>query len=185
MELPMMDADRMNGRYSGIAQLLHWGIVALLIWQYSLALRAWRLPVGEVKVALLNTHRSVGITLLVLMIARLLWRRASPPPKLPPSIKPAGRWLALANHRLLYAIVVVLPLSGWLLSNAAGVTVSYFGAFDLPGIVRADAGMLHQMKLTHLLLNTLLMCFVALHLLAVLRHQFLLKDRVLARMLPF
>src|SRR5688572_14868599 len=126
-------------RWGTVSQAFHWVIVALIVTQLTLASIAERLPLGGAKLAALAWHKSVGITILGLAILRLAWRwanRAAPP--LPPTLKPYERALANVSHFLLYALLFVLPLTGWLMSSARNFPVSWFNLVQLPDLVGPD-----------------------------------------------
>jgi cytochrome b561 len=170
-------------RWGAVAQLLHWLIVALLILQITLALVADELH-GMQKLAMLARHKSVGLTILVLALLRLLWRWANPTPPLPSTLKPYERALARLTHTLLYVLLFALPLSGWTMSSARGFPVSWFGFFQLPDLVPKDKPLYEALVETHEILASVLVAAVVLHVAAALKHHFLLKDDVLKRMLP-
>ncbi|HPF27778.1 MAG TPA: cytochrome b/b6 domain-containing protein [Steroidobacteraceae bacterium] len=178
-----MNEHRYQRGYRAPARLLHWGIALLVVAQIVIALRAWRLPAGDDKYALLFQHRSLGLTIFVLMVVRLGWRWANDVPPLPDTMHAASRALARFNQYLLYGLLLLLPLSGLAMSQSAGTVVSWFGLFDLPVIVAADEALLARMKLVHLGLNTVLFAALALHLIGALRHWLWLKDGVFSRML--
>ncbi|MCB1623421.1 MAG: cytochrome b [Pseudomonadales bacterium] len=169
--------------YGTVARLLHWGVALLVIAQIMIALRAWTLPVSDAKLSVLMQHRSLGLTILVLIVIRLGWRWTHAVPPLPRAVGAAPRALARFNQYLLYALLLLLPISGLIMSQAAGVVVSWFGIFDLPNVVDTDPTLLGRMKFVHLLLNTVLFAAIALHLGGALRHGLWLKDGVFQRML--
>ena len=129
-------------------------------------------------------HRFIGLTILVLTLLRLLWRRAHPAPALPTTMHPATRALARGTQYLFYVLLLVLPFTGWALLNSAGVPVKGFGVLELPNLVVANAATLKQLKLTHLTLNSLLFASLFLHWAGAARHAWLLKDGVVGRMVP-
>jgi len=169
--------------YGTAAKALHWLTAVLVALQVTLALRAWKLPPGSVKNALLGQHMSVGLCVLLLTVLRLGWRRKHGTPALPDSISPRLRGAARINHGLLYALLLLLPLSGWTMVSAAGVAPSLFGIVPLPALAAPDSGFHQLLKLVHLALNTLLFIALPLHVGAALWHG-LRRDGVLARMLP-
>ena len=172
-------------RWGGIAKLLHWLIVALIITQYLLFRLEKDLPVGSEKIRLLGLHKSFGITILMLAIVRLLWRWLNPTPSLPDTLKPYERLLARLSHATLYVLLFALPLTGWTMSSARNFTVSWFNLFQLPNLVAADRSLYHFLHETHETLFNILVAVAVLHVLAALKHHFILKDSVLLRMLPF
>lgn len=172
-------------RWGAPAQLLHWLIALFIVAQFTLAWLFDDLPAGAKKLTLLARHKSIGITILLLALVRLGWRWANPTPLLPDTLKPYERSLARFTHRLLYVLLLAVPVSGWLMSSARGFPVSWFGFFQLPDLVPKDKPLYEALVITHTVLAWTLGGVVALHLGAALKHHFMLKDDVLRRMLPF
>lgn len=171
-------------RWGAIAQLLHWLIVALIITQFTLATLFDDLPPGARKLSLLARHKSVGITILMLAVVRLAWRSANPTPPLPATLRPWERMLARLTHTLLYALLFAVPLAGWTMSSARGFPVSWFGLFTLPDLVPKNKMLYEVLVTTHGVLAWTLGVVAIIHMLAALKHHFVLKDDVLKRMLP-
>jgi cytochrome b561 len=179
-----MQVRNTTARWGSVAQTLHWLIVALIITQVGLALAASQLH-GMPKLAMLARHKSVGITILMLAVVRLLWRLVNPKPPLPLTLKPYERFLANFTHAALYVIIFAMPLSGWIMSSARGFPVSWFGLFQLPDLVAKNRPLYEAMLNTHGALALALAVLATLHVLGALKHHFVLKDTVLRRMLPF
>ncbi len=169
--------------YGIVAQTLHWLIAALVIVQFVLGVKTAGLPLSLERLILLARHKSLGLTLFALVILRLAWRIYSPPPP-QPSQAPL-RTAAQLSHGLLYALLLAMPIIGWLLSSASSLTVSWFGLFSLPNLVTPDRRLAHWMLLTHQTMAWLLLTVVVIHIGAAFWHHFILKDNVLTRMLPF
>jgi cytochrome b561 len=172
-------------RWGAVAQLLHWTIVVLIVVQVILANIAVDLPLGVKKLAMFARHKSFGITILVLAVLRLAWRWANPTPSLPTTLKPYERALAGLTHSGLYILLFAMPLTGWMMTSARGFPVSWFGFFQLPDFVPKNQSLYDAMKETHDTLALALYAIVFLHVVAALKHHFMLKDDVLRRMLPF
>jgi cytochrome b561 len=172
-------------RWGHVSQFLHWLIVVLLIVQVTLASIADDLPLGMKKLAMLARHKSVGITILGLVVLRLLWRWMNPTPELPDTLKPHERVLANLTHAGLYILLFAMPLSGWMMSSARGFPVSWFGFIQLPDLVPKNKPLYDVLLETHETLAWALYTIVFLHVVAALKHHFMLKDNVLRRMLPF
>ena len=171
-------------RWGALSQLLHWLIVALIITQVTLATLADDLPAGAKKLGLLARHKSVGITILMLAVVRLLWRWRNPTPELPATLKSWEQVLARSTHALLYVLLFAMPLTGWTMSSARGFPVSWFGFFTLPNLVPKNKSLYEALLLTHSSLAWVLYAVVALHVAAAMKHHFMLRDDVLRRMLP-
>lgn len=172
-------------RYSTIAIALHWGIAVLVVGQILLIMAGDAVE-GEGARVFRDAHKAVGVSLLVLTLVRLGWRLANPAPPLPAGTPGWEKGLAHLTHVAFYAILLILPLSGWLASSAAGRDINWFGLFNWPllpiGGGREAAG---QFMDIHRLVVKGLYVLLALHVLAALKHQFFDRDNVVHRMLPF
>lgn len=183
-------------RYSTVAMILHWAIAALLVWTVLLAWEAEDLK-GMAKMAPLQLHKPIGITILLLTLLRLGWRFVQPAPALGAHLKPWERHLARAVHVLFYVLMLAIPLTGWATVSASGLIVKFpinmWGLFDwpviqplydLPGELRHTRH--EQLETAHkLLAKAIIYGLVPLHILGALKHQFLDRDNELARMIPF
>jgi cytochrome b561 len=172
-------------RYGAVAQTFHWLIAGLIVTQFVLAKMQEHLPIGIHKLALLARHKSVGMTILMLAVVRLLWRLKNPPPELPPGMAPLERTLARATHLAFYVLLFAMPITGWLMSSAKNYSVSWFGLFTWPNLIGKNEAAFDFLRSTHDLLSDVLFVIAVLHILAALKHHFWNKDEVLLRMLPF
>lgn len=168
-------------QYGAITVLFHWSIVALVLTQFVLGERAHDLPVSMERLKTLALHKSIGMTIFALMLLRLGWRLTNPTPTLPP-----GRTRALARltHGAFYLLLVAVPVSGWLLSSASNLSVSYFQLFTLPDLISANEPLADGLKELHEFLNGTLAVLACVHVAAALVHHFWWRDDVLLRMLP-
>jgi cytochrome b561 len=171
-------------RYGAVAQALHWLIVVLILLQVTIALRAAGLPQGVQKILTLGWHKSFGMTVLMLVILRLVWRLVNTVPALPTTMKPYEKGLAHVSHLLLYVLLFAIPLSGWVMSAAHNYPVSWFSLFTWPNPVAPDKELAENMEEVHETLAWTLVTVASLHILAALWHHFVRKDDVLQRMLP-
>jgi cytochrome b561 len=171
-------------RYGAIAQLFHWTIVALIITQFTLANKAEGLPLGPAKIATLATHKSVGMTIFGLAVLRLIWRWFNPVPEAPASTPSWQRRAAHVSHWALYALIMITPLIGWLMSSARNFPVSWFGLITLPDFVEPDTARYEFFHSTHEVLAMSLLVIAIVHAAAALKHHFFDRDNVLRRMLP-
>jgi cytochrome b561 len=180
-----MPIQNPQDRYGNIAQTLHWVIAGLIVTQFVLASLADDLPLGLAKLTMYARHKSVGMTILMLAILRLIWRLINAPPALPAGMKGYEKFLAKATHGAMYALLFAMPLSGWLMSSAKNYSVSWFGLFTWPNLVAPNEERFHFFKDLHGFLATTLFVVAILHIAAALKHHFWNKDDVLRRMLPF
>lgn len=181
-------------RYNTVSMTFHWVIAALVIANITLGLYMADLPRSDpYKFLIVQTHKSIGLTVLVLSLLRLGWRLVNPAPRLPAGIHPIMAGLAHFTHYLFYALIILIPLSGWLMVSASplGNGTSYFGLFDWPnlgffaGQTRAQLHATREMyQTTHVLLAWSAIVLVPIHVIAALYHHFLRGDDVLRRMVP-
>ena len=166
------------------AKFFHWSVALLILVQVALGFAAalWRL--SPLKLELFVWHKSTGMLILALMLARLAWRLANRSPALPPQTPAWERRAAHASHVALYVLAVALPLSGWVINSAAGVPFSVFWLLPLPAIAAPDEHVEALAKLVHFSLLVALCLVLAIHIGAALRHHLIKRDDVLLRMLP-
>lgn len=168
--------------FGAVSRGIHWAMAALLIAQLALGLRLDSLPPGLGSLWYYGLHKTLGITALALVLLRLLWHRMSPPP--PPLGSPAA-WeqrAARAGHRALYALMLALPLSGWVASSATGIETVVFGSLALPAIAPVSEAWETAGFAVHGALGKALIALVILHMLGATRRA-IGGDGTLARML--
>jgi cytochrome b561 len=153
--------------------------------QFVLARMAQDLPLGGRKLGLLAEHKSVGMTILMLAILRLLWRVRTAPPALPSGMSRIEQVAARWTHRAFYVLLFAMPLTGWTMSSAKNYSVSWFGLFTWPNLIGKDETAFELLRTTHRALAYVLFSIAVLHILAALKHHFWNRDDVLVRMLPF
>ncbi len=177
-------ATRPAARYTGPAMLLHWLIAVLIFGLFPVGLYMSDLALSPRKLELYAWHKWFGLTVLLLVVLRVLWRLTHRPPPLPDSVPRWQAHAAEALHKLLYLLIVAIPLSGWALSSAAGVQVVWWGVLPLPNLLAPDHALAHRLAELHETLNFTMAAVVAAHVGAALKHQFVDRDGVLLRMLP-
>ena len=171
-----------RARYSTVAIVLHWAIAALLIFQVGLGFRMEEAS-GAAAFALFQLHKSIGIAILLLVAIRLLWRLVRTPP--PISAKPWEKALAHGTHTALYALMLLLPLTGWIIISTSRIAVPtlVFGWIPWPHLPVPQAW--HGVsEFLHENLVWVLIALFALHVAGALKHHFIDHDGELARMAP-
>lgn len=179
-----MSADVEFQRYHPVQRALHWLLALALIGQGLFGLYMVSMDNSPQKIEFYNLHKSVGLTILVLVILRLIWRWRHPPPPLPADMPNWERMAARASHFLLYCLMLAMPASGLVIGFASGFPTVVYGLFNLPSPIAANEELMHTMSAVHFYLAAALLLVVLVHAAAALRHHFLLKDTVLRRMLP-
>jgi cytochrome b561 len=174
-----------NESYGIIAQSLHWLVAALVFVQLGLGLYAADLPVSLARLQWLSRHKSLGLMILALVLVRLAWRSMNRAPAPPDSIPRWQRGAAVTTHWLLYALLVLAPLAGWMHASAAGLSTNWFGLFQVPDLLPKQPELSEFLKAVHKGCVALLALLLLVHVGGALRHAFVLRDGVMHRMLPW
>ncbi len=171
-----------EGRYTRVAVALHWLVAAIVLGQFALGWWMQEIPKQPPgpRVEAFNLHKSIGLVVLALMLARIAWRLGHRPPALPAMPRWQAR-LALATHFLLYAALVALPLTGYLGSAFSGYPVTFFG-LALPQWAGKNAALKDWMSGAHLAVAWTLAVLFAFHMGGVAKHVLLDRDGLLRRM---
>lgn len=167
-------------RYDTVARLLHWLVVLLLATQFALG---WAMPDvhrDTKPVGLIAAHLMVGTALLAAMVLRVIWRLTHRPPT--SDLAPSMRAISEVTHWALYALLIAVPLLGWINASSRAWLVTLLGAVPMPSMSAAGSPFGHEMGEVHGVLAWVLLVFVCAHVAAALLHRFVLRDRVLDRM---
>ena len=171
----------MNTTYTPVAKGFHWLMAVLILGALALGLYMNDLPLSPQKLQLYSWHKWMGVTVFVLVWLRLAWRVTHRPPPPPNTLTPRMKRLAYAGHALLYGLMVVIPLSGWLMSSAKGFQTVWFGVVPIPDLIGRDRDMGDLLQAVHKAFTVVLMLTLAGHIAAALWHHFVLKDDTLRR----
>ncbi len=175
----------MDTRYTHTAVTLHWLIALLIFAAFPLGLYMHDLPLSPHKLRLYSYHKWIGVTVFVLAVMRLSWRTTHRPPPLPATMPAWERLAAESVHYLLYALIFIIPISGWLMSSAKGMQTVWFGVLPLPDLIGKDKELGDLLHEVHEALNFSLLGLLLAHAGAALKHHFIQHDDILARMIPF
>jgi cytochrome b561 len=171
--------------YTSTAILLHWSIALLIIGLFILGLYMSDLPRSPERIALFGWHKSLGVTVYLLACYRLYWRRNNPPPPLSQQMTEQMQRLAHLGHKLLYALMLIVPLSGWLMSSARGYQTVLFGVVPIPDLIAKNEDPGQLLKDTHEWLNYCLAATVLGHIGFALKHPMQDRNNVLRSMAPW
>ena len=174
-----------TNRYSGITMILHWLLAIGVIANWRIAEAAEHAPQEDAQ-AIMAPHFSIGVTLLVLVILRLIWRAIHPPPPLAAHLKPWERGLAKTVHTLFYVLLIAMPLAGWLAMSSFGFGVPVWGLFELPPLPVSESPERGETIIgIHATAGMVMLGLLVLHVLGTLKHTLIDRDGNLFRMLPF
>lgn len=172
--------------YDPVAKTLHWGMALAMGAMVCLGLYMQAQPVSMATFHLFDFHKALGLTLLVLAVLRLAWRRFhGAPPMLTEGTKPWELALAKLVHVLLYGLMIAIPIIGWLGASASGLPMTYFGLAPIPAIVGASESFQDLAFSLHRYAVWLLILAVGLHVAGALKRHLKVGDETLYRMLPF
>ncbi|MEY2758927.1 MAG: hypothetical protein RIR33_2705 [Pseudomonadota bacterium] len=187
---PDASASPQQQRYTAIAIALHWIIAFSIIGLIAVGWLMEEMEPGPDYFQIVQLHKSFGITILLLSVARLIWRLMNPPPP-EPDMPKFQAVLARAVHVLFYVLIIAMPLTGWIMASASSdAPTRYFGLVDirLPGIPGLDAatreGLEEGFEQVHSSLAWVIIGLLVLHVAGALKHHFVDKDGLMARMAP-
>ena len=181
-----MTSSSPAARYTSVAIALHWAMALLILFMIWLG---WNMDENEARYQL---HKSVGITLLLLTVARIAWRLLNPPPPEPSTLKPLEQKLSHAVHIAFYALMVIIPLAGWLLVSISPFQIStvLFGAIDWPHLP-FTSGLRQGNELLHGIVENVhskgawvIIVLLGLHVAGAVKHEFGGEEGVIKRMIP-
>lgn len=165
-------------RYDRVQVFLHWLIAALILFMIGLGLfmvglpKESELPPGQesVRAFYFLLHKSMGLTVAILIVLRVVWRLTHRAPELPPTIPAWQRGASKLVHGLLYALMVAMPLSGYLQSMYSSYDTKFWGMI-LPRLADADKGLREQFSEVHEILAFTLIALLVLHIAAAIKHR--------------
>jgi cytochrome b561 len=174
--------DHSTPAYTMAARIFHWVTAVLVLSMIPFGIIMVRIDSGPTQDLLFNLHRSIGAILLPIIVARLIWRLKHPPLPLPDSVPMIQRAAAHATHWLLYLLLIVQPLLGWIATSAYGAQISVFNLVTLPSIWAENKPLSESLFVLHQLVGFAIALLLCAHVGAALFHHFVLRDRVLMRM---
>jgi len=177
--------------YGSFSKTLHWLMALIILTLIGVGIYMAELPTDTAEqkqyaFQFYGLHKSFGVVILALIVLRLVWIRISPAPALPSVFAPKERAVVKALQGLLYLLMIVMPLSGYLMSNAGGHPINFFGLGELPALIgksKAVGGFAHEV---HEIMGWTMLVLIVLHMAGALKHR--LKDKggetdILKRML--
>lgn len=168
--------------WGALARGLHWFLAILIPAQGVLGWFVHEMENSPAKIQWMTSHKSLGITILMLVVLRLIWRWLQPVPAEPPGSAPWERRASRVAHVGLYLLMIAIPLSGWLAASTTRLPWKFWWWFEWPRLAQSDKVLHDVAKETHEVLIWVLVAVVAVHVGAALRHHFVKRTNVLERM---
>jgi len=177
-------------RYGGTTKLLHWLVFLLVMNQFIVGPVMMRVPSGETvggytQGQLYEWHKSIGLTVLAVMIVRYVWRRAATLPDWAPNLSDGEKRVIHWTERLLYVMLFAMPISGFLFVMAGNFGVQFFNRWDVPHPIGPNATLARAGQVVHETGALVLAAGLLVHWGVIIRHHWLHRDRYVRRMLPF
>ena len=179
-----MSLKSTENRWGSVAQLLHWLMALAIIGNGIVGLVMDEMPRGMSKLNTFAIHKSIGLTVLALLVLRASWRLFDRKP----DDEPMPRWQRLAahaTHGVLYLLMLAIPLSGWIYNSAHGYALQWFKLFNLPALSEKNDALSDFAGDTHEILFWVLAVVLVAHVGGALVHHWFERDNTLLRMLPF
>lgn len=179
-----MTAAPQSAHWNRLSQALHWLIALLILAMAVIGLMMVDLPNTPTKIAVFAIHKSIGISILALVLVRLGWRLYAGAPAPIAGTPRVQQRIAGLMHVALYALLLAMPISGWLLNSAAGFPLQWFELINLPALTEQNDALKELATRAHQLMFLVLAGLVMLHAAAAIHHHLFLRDSTLVRMLP-
>jgi cytochrome b561 len=177
--------ETQTGRYTTLSRVFHWGMAILILATIPVGLLMVQQGIGRsLQNALFLFHKNVGVLLLVLAVARLIWRWRNPAPKLPSTLPAWQVKAAHTTHMALYGLLFLVPLAGYVRVRAGGFPIESLDALGLPTLVPRSDALAAIAKSVHYYSGAAMGIIIAVHIAAALYHRIQRKDGVFARMWP-
>ncbi|HEX5354279.1 MAG TPA: cytochrome b [Rhodanobacteraceae bacterium] len=170
--------------WGALVRAFHWLIAVLIVAQAVIGLTMVQMGVTPAKVRVFAWHKSIGMTILALVLLRIVWRLGERKPADPPTMPRWQRNAARTMHLALYVLILAIPLSGWWFNSASNAPLVWFGFFNIPGLTDGYAPLWKpRALLLHQVLFWVLVALLVAHVGAALWHHFRQRDDVLRRMI--
>ena len=170
--------------YGTVSRLFHWATVAIVVVMIPVGLTMTQDMPRPTQDKLFVLHKGLGAVFLVLILARIAWRLTHRPPPLPASVAPLQRRAAAVVHVLLYALLLVMAVSGYVRVTTGGFPIELLDALGVPPLFAKHEGVAAVAKAIHAVAKSLLIVVIALHVAAALYHGVVRRDGVVGRMWP-
>ncbi len=170
--------------YGTGARLFHWITLVLILVQLPAGVAMTMEAIPSLNDALFILHKGLGCIFLLVVAARLVWKLTHPVPALPARLPALQRRIAARTHWVLYGLLVVLPVSGYIRTVGDGYPIEMLDALGIPPLVTGIPGIAHVMRIIHSVSSYLLIALVAVHVGAAVHQQLFGRDNVLSRMWP-
>lgn len=170
--------------YGVVARIFHWGTVLMVLVMIPVGLIMTQDVPRYIQDPLFVLHKGLGLAVLAVVLLRIVWRIANPPPPLPRSLPAGQRRAAEAVHVALYALLIAMPVSGYIRVTAGGFPIEALNALGVPPLLAKNEALAKAAETFHSLAAFALMALILLHVAAASYHGIVRRDGVFSRMWP-
>lgn len=168
--------------YNTVSRIFHWSVALLILGLLIVGFFMEGMNPEPLKFKIYGWHKALGMVVIGLGVARIIWKHASQSPNSLSTHKKWEKMLSKTIHIVLYILIIAMPLSGWIMSSAGGYPVSFFGLFEFPNIVEKNKELGRIANQVHGILAYALVGCVGLHVVGAIKHHVIDKDVTLNRM---
>jgi cytochrome b561 len=179
-----MTYGALQGAYPSSSKWLHWLVALCVLTTIPVAIAMGRVGEGPLQDSLYNLHKSLGVLIFVLMLARVANRVMVGAPAPYPGLERWQHAVSSAVHGLLYVLLIAMAITGYVANCAYGAPTPFFGLFDIPPIIGENEALSDKLFALHRWMGFATAGVAALHIAAALYHHFICRDGVLTRMVP-
>lgn len=169
-------------KYNAGARFFHWASAFLILILLPMGFYMGGMEFSPAKLQVIGLHKSLGLSVLLLVLMRISWRIFFKPPSALSTHEQWERLLSKTIHVVLYIAILFIPISGWVMSSAGDFPISFFGLFEMPNIVQKDENIFEFSRSVHEYLALVIIGCVGLHVIGALKHQWIDKDATMQRM---
>jgi cytochrome b561 len=170
--------------FGTVAKAFHWIMALMIVTLLAVGLVMVEMAPSPAKYKLYALHKSAGLTVFCLVILRLVWRLSHVVPRVPGSLGAVHRFLIKSSPLVLYGLMVLMPISGFIMSDAGGHPITFFGLYTLPNLFAKNPDLSKTAQLVHHYAGLTFIGILVAHTGAAFYHHFILKNTILQRMLP-
>jgi cytochrome b561 len=170
--------------FGTVAKAFHWIMASVIIGLLAMGFMMAEMAPSPTKFKLYALHKSAGLTVFCLVILRLIWRLTHVVPRIPDSLGSVHRFLIKTSPFVLYSLMILMPISGFIMSDAGGHPVTFFGLYTLPNLFTKNPDLSKTAQLIHHYTAWAFIGILVAHMGATFYHHFILKNTILQRMLP-
>lgn len=170
-------------RWGRLSRLFHWFTAVGVFFMFAVGLTMINMRLSPMKLEMFIIHKSTGMLILGFVVLRIIWRLLNPAPRPSGHLSVSQRKLVFIGQLLMYALLLAIPISGWVINSAANFPLKWFGFFEIPPITDPSIVIEDYAKTAHFVFICMLGTLIVMHITAALHHHWIKRNDILKRML--